>query len=90
MDETKPPIRLRVVSDGTPRGTQVIDSVSGRQVEGLTALVIRIDAKQPMSTVTLEMEEGALAGLDVVGALTEVILTGGATAKVATSGKGGG
>jgi len=44
-DTALPPILLKLVSDGTPGGTKLIDNVTGREVVDLLKFSIHVDAE---------------------------------------------
>jgi hypothetical protein len=52
-------LRLRVISDGTCQGTRVIDALTGRPVEGVTAVTWNLDACDLAAEVRL-----TISGLD--------------------------
>ncbi|MFQ5849361.1 MAG: hypothetical protein ACE5JU_02085 [Candidatus Binatia bacterium] len=57
-------MRLRIVSDGHPRNTTVMDADTGERVEGVTSLEWKID-RNNLGTVTMTVEsvEVAVVGL---------------------------
>lgn len=71
-DGTLRPIRLRIVSDGTPPGTFVTDADTGRAVQGVKAIAWAFDAGESGgASVSLVMEAFELEQFDVTGDLAE-------------------
>ncbi len=58
-------MKVRIVSDGTARGTQVLD-LEGRVIQGVTAVGWHVDGRRRMdcARATIEVD---LVSLDVVG-----------------------
>lgn len=58
-------MRLKVVSDGHPRNTKVINEDTGEAVEGVSSLEWKID-RNNLATVTMRVESGEA---EIVGLL---------------------
>jgi hypothetical protein len=47
-------VRIKIVSDGTPKGTQVVDAATGEPVEHITGISWKVDANHlAEATLTL-------------------------------------
>ena len=62
--------RLRIISDGTPQGTEVFYS-NGKPIHGVQVISWHLDAHEPMAVVTMKVI-GVEVGLVGEYALTEV------------------
>ena len=50
-------IVLRIVGDGTPHGTTVIDSKSGRRIQGVTGIFLWLDANKAQAKVAMTFQQ---------------------------------
>ncbi|MEX2444503.1 MAG: hypothetical protein WD492_12920 [Alkalispirochaeta sp.] len=56
-------MKLKVVSDGTPEGTQVMSAETGELIEGLTEVRFRVPADGlPIARITVERIEADVQG----------------------------
>jgi hypothetical protein len=62
-------MRLKIVSDGTPANTHVVDAATGEKVNGIVAIEWRIDSPTKLSeaTITIRAME-----IDVIGAAATI------------------
>jgi len=58
-------MRLKIVSDGHPRNTQIVDEATGQAVEGVTKLEWKMD-RHNLATATITLES---VSVDVVALL---------------------
>ena len=49
-------IMLRIIGDGTPHGTIVIDAKSGRKVEGITGIFVWMDANKAFAKCAITFQ----------------------------------
>lgn len=66
-------MRIKIVSDGTPTGTKVVDAETGEMVHGVTAASIKIGVGD-VSRVTIELVK---VPVEVIGeAIARSVLDG--------------
>lgn len=61
--------KIRIVSDGTPKGTKIIDEASGELIGGVSA-VRWVATGRELAKVTIDFV-GALVPVDLIGEVEE-------------------
>ena len=46
---------IKIVSDGTPSGTKILDTETGKELSYVTKVSWKVDLKSPFATATLEI-----------------------------------
>jgi hypothetical protein len=59
-------VKVKIVSDGTTQGTQVVNAETGEPIDGVTFVAWELEAKDGVATVSLELRK---IPVEVVGAL---------------------
>lgn len=61
-------MRIRIVSDGTPKNTQVFNAETGERIRGVQGIKWELGGKDGMATATIDF---VLVGVDVVAGIEE-------------------
>lgn len=74
-----PPIRLRLESDGTPRGTKVTNADTGQMIKGVQSITWDCAIGEPHATLRMEVsgvevDAKALSSAEMASALRDIAL----------------
>jgi hypothetical protein len=64
-------MKIKIISDGTSGGTQIIDAETGQAVEGVTAVLWQITGSRGLAQVALTFEHVEIEAIGDAGPISQ-------------------
>lgn len=60
-------MKIRIISDGIPENTQIVNAETGERIEGITRAVWRIDASGDFAEIMVTFKVTGQVSADLIG-----------------------